>query len=422
MQSSLSSNSPSKTPKWQIAAVWLLRLVVGGVFVVSGFAKAIDPWGTLFKTEEYLIAWDMLQPRTLTLMAALIQSWGEFLLGALLLLGCYRRVTPVLSAALMVFMTSLTLYIWIADPVADCGCFGDLIILSNGATFAKNILIDLLIVGLIFWNQKVRGVFTPYTQWMVGGALTIFVAAVSFLGYNVQPLLDFRRFPTGTSLLSTAEPTGDVVYSFIYEKKGKRESFTEDNLPDSTWTFVDRELTSGSEKLDDTFTILDDDSNDITADIIEPEGRQMLIVIPEIERVNPSYTYIINEIERDLSAHDILMVTLVSPDSRGIQWWRDISMSETPIYSAEPTLLKELVRGKVGLVFLNNGVVRWKRSMMAFDIENPYQSMKDASEYPDHILGRLVIGLIMALGAILFIDLTGITINSLVNRFKRKKA
>ena len=60
--------------------------------------------------------------------------------------------------------------------------------------------------------------------------------------------------------------------------------------------------------------------------------------------------------------------------------------------------------------------------MMAFDIENPYQSMKDASEYPDHILGRLVIGLIMALGAILFIDLTGITINSLVNRFKRKKA
>lgn len=117
MQFSLSSNSPSKTPKWQIAAVWLLRLVVGGVFVVSGFAKAIDPWGTLFKTEEYLIAWDMLQPRTLTLMAALIQSWGEFLLGALLLLGCYRRVTPVLSAALMVFMTSLTLYIWIADPV-----------------------------------------------------------------------------------------------------------------------------------------------------------------------------------------------------------------------------------------------------------------------------------------------------------------
>ena len=99
MQSSLSSNSPSKTPKWQIAAVWLLRLVVGGVFVVSGFAKAIDPWGTLFKTEEYLIAWDMLQPRTLTLMAALIQSWGEFLLGALLLLGCYRRVTPVLSAS-----------------------------------------------------------------------------------------------------------------------------------------------------------------------------------------------------------------------------------------------------------------------------------------------------------------------------------
>lgn len=35
------------------AAVWLARLIAGATFVVSGWAKAIDPWGFIIKVEEY---------------------------------------------------------------------------------------------------------------------------------------------------------------------------------------------------------------------------------------------------------------------------------------------------------------------------------------------------------------------------------
>ena len=35
--------------------VWLMRVVVGGTFVFSGMVKAIDPWGTYYKIQEYLL-------------------------------------------------------------------------------------------------------------------------------------------------------------------------------------------------------------------------------------------------------------------------------------------------------------------------------------------------------------------------------
>jgi len=41
------------------AAVWLERLIAGATFVVSGWAKAIDPWGFIIKVEEYLTVWGM---------------------------------------------------------------------------------------------------------------------------------------------------------------------------------------------------------------------------------------------------------------------------------------------------------------------------------------------------------------------------
>ena len=39
---------------WGVLIVLLLRLVVGGVFAFSGFVKAIDPWGSVYKFGEYL--------------------------------------------------------------------------------------------------------------------------------------------------------------------------------------------------------------------------------------------------------------------------------------------------------------------------------------------------------------------------------
>lgn len=407
------------------ATVWALRLIVGAVFIASGFAKAIDPWGTVYKIDDYLTVWDLTQPRTLVVIAAMALSAGEFLLGSLLAAGCYRRAGVWLITAVMAVMTPLTLYIWLADPVADCGCFGDMVILSNPATFAKNIVIDLMLIPLLMWNRRVRGLFSPYSQWMAGAVLTAYIAVISLVGYNVQPMIDFRRFAVGSSLLSSddaesdGEDDSDVSYIFVYERDGERREFTEDAIPDSTWTFVDRRVTGGSEKTADGFSIISD-GDDITSDVIRSDGDQVLVVIPDARRVNPSHTFTINELDRRLAREGVSLVTLMAPsDSRGVDWWRDMSMTESPVYTAEPTLLKELVRGNISLVYLHNGTVAWKRTLDYTDISHLREKEPEYHEYPGPMLRWLTLGLAAALLLILMVDATGLTIHSILNRRPR---
>ncbi|MDE6049883.1 MAG: DoxX family protein, partial [Paramuribaculum sp.] len=146
--------------------VWNLRIIVGAVFILSGFAKADDIYGFIFKIEEYLDVWGLSQPRSLVLVGAMALSMMEFVFGCMLLLGCYRRVITWLMTLIMAGMLPLTAYLFISDPVPDCGCFGDFIILSNGATFLKNILITVALIYLIIY-KKVSGLFGAYIQWLV---------------------------------------------------------------------------------------------------------------------------------------------------------------------------------------------------------------------------------------------------------------
>lgn len=114
------------TGKTLAIAVWVLRVAVGAVFVMSGLVKSIDLWGFCFKIEEYLVVWNVDMPQSLCLIAALLISSAEFILGMMLAVGAYRRSCPWLLTLMMVpFMLPLSVYIFIADPVADCGCFGD---------------------------------------------------------------------------------------------------------------------------------------------------------------------------------------------------------------------------------------------------------------------------------------------------------
>ena len=378
---------PTSNNRLQQAIVWTLRILLGGVFVFSGLAKSIDPWGALFKIEEYLHALGLYEPRTVVLAGALALSWGEFLLGALLMLGCYRRVTVWLMSAIMAVMLPLTAWIMVADPVADCGCFGEALVVSNTATFVKNIVIAAMLVPLWMWNPRTPGLFTTYSQWLIGAVLTLFIVIVSMMGYNVQPLVDFRRFPQGTLLAGTTSEeeeeadNDEVTYTFIYEKDGERRDFTEDNLPDSTWTFIDRRVDGGNETASDDFTVLDD-GEDITRDVIATAGEQLLVVVTDIRRVTPGHTFKVNELSDIMRARGATLTTLIAGDEDAMDYWRDISMNQDPVYQAEPTMLKELVRGNIGLVGLRDGRVEWKRTLSATETSDLISSLPSYRDYP----------------------------------------
>ncbi|MDE5627704.1 MAG: DoxX family membrane protein, partial [Candidatus Amulumruptor sp.] len=103
----MTPDTRKKLVKWGVAAA---RIIIGAVFIISGLSKGIDLWGTVFKIEDYLHVWGMHQPRTIVFMGALLLSGTEFLLGALLLLGCCRRWTPIFLTAVMAVMLPLSLY------------------------------------------------------------------------------------------------------------------------------------------------------------------------------------------------------------------------------------------------------------------------------------------------------------------------
>lgn len=368
-----------------IAAVWIARIVIGALFVISGFAKADDLYGFIYKIEEYLEVWGWSQPRSLVLVAAMSLSAMEFLLGAMLALGCYKRTCVWLLLAMMAFMLPLSGYIYFADPVADCGCFGDFWIISNGATFLKNIAITAALVFLAMYNSRVDGLFGSYVQWLVATVCAVYILVIGSIGYMVQPLVDFRSFPTGSSLVQHDGGGDEAEFEFIYEKDGEERTFAVDNLPDSTWTFVDRRQISGkiSEKTD--FVVLDGDDN-VTDDVISAEGEQLLIIIPDYSRADVSCTYAINEMSDYIASRGGSVVCLLAADSAQTEEWRDLSMADYPVLYAEPTVLKELARGVMAAVYLRDGVIVWKRTLSSID-PDIFAAASDQSDVMDSLAG-----------------------------------
>lgn len=277
-------------------AVISLRIIVGLLFIISGFAKAIDPWGFIFKIEDYLTAWGMSEPRTITLVIAIAISTYELILGFMILTGCLKRWAPRLLMLSMIVMLPLTAYIWISNPVDDCGCFGELWKISNAATFWKNVFITVALLYLCQFNsRKRRGLYRPAIQWIVVTVVLLYSIIISLYGYNFQPMLDFRPYPVGTNLYSVL--TGEAINDsddkkMVYQREGKEQEFSIDNLPDSTWTFVrriDSEVAADS-NLDLGFSILDVDYDDVTDIAINNEGEMLILVIPESDRVDIAYT------------------------------------------------------------------------------------------------------------------------------------
>lgn len=351
------------------AIVWLFRLLVGGTFIVSGITKMIDVWGFIYKIDQYLAVWDMHQPRSLVLAVAMVLSGSEFLLGCFMASGCYKRTAAWLMTLIMLGMLPLTLYIYIADPVSDCGCFGDFLVISNLATFLKNVALMLMLVYLIFNNHKVDGLFTSYSQWLVAFVAFLYIFAVGLFGYHIQPLVDFRPYKVGTPLLASddVDDGEEDTFVFIYEKDGTEKEFGEDELPDSTWTFVDRKaLAENSGEEMRAFAVFDGD-DDVTAEVLAPDSMQVLLLIPELENIDVSSTYLINEMNRYVGSRGGRMTGIIGTDEDGLEYWRDISMASYELFTAEDTAIKELARGNVAVVYLKNGVIQWKRSLNSID-------------------------------------------------------
>ena len=219
------------------------RILLGLVFVFSGFVKAIDPLGFTYKIEDYLRAFGGVfeQFSVVAFGVAVALSTLELLIGLNLIFKVKLKLSILLALLFMAVMTPLTLYIALKNPVSDCGCFGDALVISNWATFYKNIVLTALAVLLLIFYNKIRPLFVPRIQTVL---LVCFIGvgiSLSVYCYRHLPIIDFRPYKIGVNIPNAMVVPQDAIpdkYSttFIYKKDGVEKEFTLENYPkgDST--------------------------------------------------------------------------------------------------------------------------------------------------------------------------------------------
>ena len=375
--------------------VILLRLVVGAAFVFSGFTKGIDPWGTAYKLEEYLRLWDFDGYTSLITFCAFAIAIAESIIGISLLLGIYRRVSVWVATFAMAILLPLTIYTAVTDAVHDCGCFGDAIHLQPWATVWKNVVLFACIVALIVLNRRAKGVFPFAAQWIVVTLTGIYILALALAGYYYQPLIDWRPYPIGTSLVSDngIDDTDDDML-FIYQKDGVRSQFSLDSLPDENegWEFVER-IVVGTHQSSVAEELA---SLGLAEGVILAEGRQLLLTFPDLPVVSIKYTYLINEIVDRCRDAGVEVTGLTSASDAQVDEWRDLSMASYQIIRISDTQLKMLARGNPAVVMLEDGRIIDKRSLSSISMaEVSNGSVLDNSETVQDI-GRWLVYLTVA--------------------------
>lgn len=381
-------------------AVWIARLIVGATFTVSGMAKMIDLYGSVNKFNDYFAAWGIAElfPEGLVLMAAAALCMAEFLTGFTLLTGSMRRTSAICATAIMAVMLPLSAYIWIADPVSDCGCFGDWLIISNLATFLKNIFLSALCVFLLLTNRCAPCLFAPWVQWMQIAVAVAYCGLIGIIGYNEQPLVDFRPYPIGSRLYDPDASAPEPIYVYRTLSTGEIHEFSMYDLPDDDTPdleFIEVRQPIANPVGTNTFAILDPDSGmDVTDDVVNSDSTQLFLLIPDLKAAGAAISFNANELA---ARADLIALTDASAEE--IDTWRDISMADYPIYRADSRTLKTIARGKTAIVDTEGGIITWKRTLQSIDPETEDLSIYAApSRFP-----RFTIFFLLVEAAILII-------------------
>ena len=361
----------------------ICRTLLGAVFVFSGAVKAIDPMGTVYKIEDYLKAFGGFFTDLLPLaeLAAVLLILLEVLLGVCMLLNVRTQWTSWIALAFYAVMTPLTLYIAINNPVSDCGCFGDAIVLTNWQTFGKNVVLIILAIILVVLRKHLYPLWRGWMEMVI--ALITAIGAFAFMEYTYLhlPVMDFRPYKIGNHLPTLMEYPEDAQpdvyeYSFVYEKDGVEQTFTLENYPkgDSTWTFVRQNsklIKKGYEPPIHDFEIINAEGEDLTWDILESEEAVTLVLMYDLQKADKKQLAKVEALASNLSPF------VSSPDTLSFQEESDGGLYiltgsgtdemitfalEYPtlgeyICTCDPVTLKTIVRANPGVIVVQNGIV-----------------------------------------------------------------
>lgn len=322
------------------AAVNICRIILALTFIFSGFVKAVDPLGTQYKIHDYLVAMGLgrIVPDFTMLAGSVLLAATEFFLGICLLFAIRRRIVSKLALAIMILMTPLTLWLAIADPIHDCGCFGDAIVLTNWQTLWKNIV--LLGAAIVVWKWPLEQprLISPANQWIVMNYSLVFILLfIAGKSLYTLPQFDFRPYHIGA----------DIREGWQKMMEGEDTPFT------------------------DLFIEQVSDGEDITEQILTDEGYTFLLVAPHLEQADDSRLDEINQMYEYCLDNNYPFYGLTASGEKAIAKWRDLTGAEYTFCHTDDITLKTMIRSNPGLLLLKDGKVirKWSHNDMPTEEE-----------------------------------------------------
>jgi hypothetical protein len=270
---------------------------------------------------------------------------------------------------LILFFTFLTWYSAYYNKVTDCGCFGDFIKLTPWTSFGKDVVLLIFILVIFFRRKHIIPLFSPLFG--LNAVLVVTIGSTIFAIYchKFLPAWDFLPYKAGNNIRAMMVPppgarlTAEYRSVLVYEKDGKRDSFTLENYPkDTNWKFVTtvNTLVAPAWKSDvhgfDIFQRSDNDAN-VTDSLLNGKGYYILVVSTHFEESHENSWQYIKTLGDEAKKQGIGVYGVTASSLKDADVFASENQLPFRFYNSDETFLKTIVRSNPGIMLWHDGTI-----------------------------------------------------------------
>ncbi len=351
----------------------MARILVGITFIFSGFVKGIDPWGSAYKFTDYFNAMGMEWLIWAAFPLGVLLAFTEFAIGVSLLFNVFLRFFSWLALIFMAFFLPLTLWIAIKNPVTDCGCFGDALVISNWETFYKNVVLMALTIVVFRYRNQMKQRSGNRVSWILSGLSVILFFGLVIYSYNHLPVFDFRPYKVGVNIpeamaIPENAPREEYENIFYYKNKntGEVEEFTEENYPwqdTVNWEYHDMESILTQEgyvpPIHD-FRIETPEGDNIVDFFLYDENFVFILIAHDLEKTATEPLDEINKLAEWAMEKEMSFICLTSSLPEESRAFADEHAIPFEFFNCDEITLKTIVRSNPGLMVIRDGTIKAK--------------------------------------------------------------
>ena len=342
------------------------RVIVGVLFIISGFIKLNDPLGFSYKLQEYfgtdVLNLPFLEPYALMISVFVVVF--EVVLGVFLLIGYKPKFTKWSLLVMIVFFTFLTFYSAYFDKVKDCGCFGDALKLTPWESFTKDVVLLVFILIVFLGIKHIKPIFSKIGLSIV--SVLTFVACLSFAYYVLMhlPAIDFRAYEVGKNIQdgmtvpeNAAKPL--VEYKWKFNVNGKEEVFE----TNGSYPSVDGEYVGVETKTIDEGYIppiqdfsIETDEDDVTQELLAVENL-IIIAMYDLRKAEQEGLEKLKVFSENATKKGYTVIGLTSSGAVAKEQIRNDYHLDFDFYLCDEKVIKTIVRSNPGVIKLNKGTI-----------------------------------------------------------------